>query len=379
MALGGHFWHHGVEPASGIGYWYTSFLQGPYYRKYDQDWGNGLSLYGLATHVKYTGEWELPERHWDVVERIFQWFTVTDDWEWMRASNSPHGYGTGAGDCQNATYAAAVAYAKLAKGVGRQPEYHYGLYTAARTALLSLNRFAYNDFGLSHNFKSEHSLVLGFREGDGFLEGELEGYPWNATSNISAYGVQSETFDLFMASAPDAVRNYEQVFEKNFPQWINGDFHYGTQTIYQGNSGMITLPHIYLRARLGSESFATLSEYLAGARTNRAFWWIAPPVIAEILSRRGDDVRVMEWERAAFLGGTIEPTENDDRRKLTLLMDNGTTGTNTVSIRLPRRPWRFEINGGPVPLTDSSFEAGTLHLKLRRPGENTIEIIYPRR
>lgn len=378
-ALGGHFWHSAREPASGLEYWYTSSLQGPYYKKYDQDWGNGLALYGLFTYVKFSGDWQLPEKHWDVVERIFRWFTVTDDWEWMRASNSAHGYGTGAGDCQNATYAAAVAYTKMARETQRQAEYHYGLYTVARAAVSSLTRFAYGDFGVANQFKSANSVVVGFHEGEGFLEGELDGYPWNATSNISGYGVQSENFDLLLSSAPDAVRNFEQIFEKNFPHWLNGEHNYGSKTLYQGNSGMITLPHIYLRALLGGDSVAMLVDLLTSARTNKAYWWIAPPVIAEVLTRRADGIVVTEWERAVFLGGKVEPTDNDDRRKLTLYLDNGTTGTNRVSVKLPRRPFKFEINGGPVPLTDGQFEDGELKLRLRRPGENVITVIYARK
>lgn len=381
-ALGGHFWQHGQERFSGLDYWYTSYLQGPYFKKFDQDWGNGLSLYGLQTYVKYTSDWRLPANNWPVVERIFAWFTVSDDWEWMRASNSTFGHGTGAGDGQNATYAAAIAYTKLAKGAGRQAEYHYGLYTLARTAILSISRFAYSDFAVANNFKGEHSLVLGFHEGQGFLEGELEGYPWNVTSNISANGIQPETYDFFMASGQDALRNYEQIFEKNFPEWVDGNYSYPYKTLYQGNSGYITLPHIYLRSRLGGDSFATLNEYLERARTNNYLWWISPPVIGEISAKKADGVMVTEWENAAFGGGRIEPLdseEHDGRFKLTLNVDNPENSANTIQIRLPRRPHQFDINGGPVPLTDSQFEDGTLSLKVRRPGNNTIMVIYSER
>ncbi len=376
-ALGGHFWNHKVEPFSGLGYWYTSFVQGPYFKKYDQDWGNGLALYGLATFIKYTGNWKVPADHWEAVERIFSWFTVTDDWEWMRASNSPHGHGTGSGDCQNATYAAALSYAKLARGAGRTSDYHYGLYTLARTALIGLNRFAYNDFAASNGCKGDHSRVLGFHEGKGFLEGELDGYPWNVTSNISGNGIQTENHDFYMANAQDALRNFEQIFEKNYPHWMDGTHEYGEETLYRGNSGYITLPHIYLRARLGGDSFATLNEYLERARSNDYLWWLAPPVIAEVINKKADGVVVTEWENAAFLGGSIEELEeDDDRRRLTVRLVNRTDQPNNISIRLPRKPHRFDINGGPVPLTDSSFENGELRLKLRRPGENVVTVIY---
>ncbi len=375
-ALGGHFWNSQTEPFSGLEYWYTSFLQGPQFKKYDQDWGNGLSLYGLETYVKYSGNWKLALDNWDAVERMFTWFTVTDDWEWMRASNSAHGHGTGAGDGQNATYAAAAAYAKLARGAGRQEDYHYGLYTLARTAIIGLNRFVYNDFAASNGFKGSHSVVLGFHEGQGFLEGELDGYPWNATSNISGNGIQTENHDLYMTYAQDALRNYEQVFEKNYPQWMDGQFNYPYKTLYQGNSGYITLPHIYLRARLGGDSFATLSEYLDRARVNPYLWWLAPPVIAEVINKKADGVVVTDWDKSAFLGGKIEATENEDRRSVTVRVDNKGGELSTVSIKLPRKPHRFDINGGPVPLTDSQYDNGELKLKVRRPGENVITVIY---
>lgn len=375
-ALGGHFWNSQIEPFSGLEYWYTTFLQGPYFKKYDQDWGNGLSLYGLETYVKYTGNWKLPADNWDAIERMFAWFAVTDDWEWMRASNSAHGHGTGAGDGQNATYAAAVAYAKLARGTERQADYHYGLYTLARTAIVGLNRFAYNDFAASNGFKGDHSVVLGFHEGQGFLEGELDGYPWNATSNISGNGIQTENHDLYMTYAQDALRNYEQIFEKNYPQWMDGQFSYPYKTLYQGNSGYITLPHIYLRARLNGDSYATLNEYLDRARVNPYLWWLAPPVIAEIINKKADGVVVTEWDTAAFLGGKIEQTANEDRRSVTVRVSNAPGNTVTVAIRLPRKPHRFDINGGPVPLTDSQYENGELRLKVRRPGENVITVIY---
>ncbi len=376
-ALGGHFWNKKTEPQSGLDYWYTYFIQGPYYKQYDQDWGNGLALYGLSTYVKYTGNWQLPAENWEAVERIFSWFTVTDDWEWMRASNSAHGHGTGAGDCMNATYAAAVAYTKLARAAGRTADYHYGLYTLARTALPALNRFAYNDFAASNGFKEDNSMVLGFHEGKGFLSGELNRYPWNVTSNISGNGIQTENFDLYMANAQDALRNYEQIFEKSYPQWMNGKFTYPFDTLYKGNSGYITLPHIYLRARLGGDSFATLTEYLEQAHANNYLWWLAPPVVAEIATKKTDGVVILDWDNGAFLGARLEEVPDDDeRRKLTLRLDNKSENPNTVAIRLPTRPHRFDINGGPVPLTDSLFENGELKLKLRRPGENVVTVIY---
>ncbi len=48
----------------------------------------------------------------------------------------------------------------------------------------------------------------------------------------------------------------------------------------------------------------------------------------------------------------------------------------TVTLSLPRHPTKVTINDGPVPLTDSRFADGQLTLKLRRPGMNTVTVIY---
>jgi hypothetical protein len=236
-ALHGHFWMDHEEPLSGLKYWWTYFIEGPYFQKFDQDWGNGLSLYGLYTYIKYSGDWRLAGENWESIERIFAWFSVTDDWEWMRASNGAHGHGTGAGDCENTAYAAALSYAKLARGCNRMPEYQYGLYASARAAVFMLNRFSYTEFARSTGFAGQDDYIVGFHEGLVFLNGELNAYPWNITSVISFNGIQPENFTFLLKYAPETLRAYEHVFEKSYPRWAEGDFKYPFSTLYKNNSG----------------------------------------------------------------------------------------------------------------------------------------------
>jgi hypothetical protein len=366
-------WQESVEPLTGMKFWWNYFIEGPYFDRYDQDWGNGLALYGLYNYVKYTGDWELVAKNWEPIERMFTWFTVTDDWEWMRASNGVHGHGTGAGDCMSATYAAALSYAKLAQGAGRTEDASYGMYVAARAAVPALNRFAYNAFADENGFKENHSVVVGFHEGKGFLAGELDRYPWNATSNISGNGVQPENFDLYRKFAPQLLRDYEHTFEGAYPNWMDGTYKYPFATLYRDNSGYITLPHIYLRARLKLDSFGTLSDLLDRARHNSHLWWLAPTVIAEVLMNKLD-ITVADWGRCAFLGGEVTRTERN-RGKVEASFDNKYP-PDVVEFAMERPPIKLEVNGGPVPLTDSKFEEGRLRIRLRRPGRNTVTFIY---
>jgi hypothetical protein len=372
MLQSSSLFHEYTEPLSGLKAWWTYYIEGPYFDRYDQDWGNGLTLYGLYTWAKYTGNWDLIAQHWSAIEQMFSWFIVTDDWEWMRCSNGLHGHGTGAGDCASVSYVAPLAYTRLAKNVGRTEDYHYGLYLSSRAAVFLLNRFAYNEFGEENGLKEANSMVLGFHEGAGFLVGELDSYPWNVTSNISGNGVQPDNFDLYLKYAPDLLRKYEQVFASAYPNWMDGKYIYPVQTLYRNNSGYITLPHIYLRARLHTDTQDTLIEFIQKAQSNKYLWWLSPPVISEVMNLN-NDIYVADWGRCAFGGASL--TRDKHHTKVQITLDNK-FAPDMVEIHFPRRQYQLTINGGPVPLTDSSFEAERLKVKLRRPGQNVIEITY---
>ena len=368
-------WHQTTEPLSGLPYWWTYYIEGPYFSRFDQDWGNGLALYGLHTAVKYTGQWELVLQEWDAIARMYSWYEVTDDWEWMRASNGEHGHGTGAGDCASASHVAAISYARLARNAGRTEDALYGTWQAARTAVFLLNRFAYNPYAQEHGFKQGQSLVLGFHEGRGFLVGELDAYPWNATSVISGNGVQPENFDLYVKYAPEMLREYGQTFEQAYPNWADGTFKYGRPTLYRDHSGYITLPHIYLRARLRTEGFPALQALVNSARANTHLWWLAPPVLAEVMGLRFDGY-VADWGRCGFLGAEVERAEGQGRRRRVELRFDNRFAPDTVEVVLPRRPGFVQINDGPVPLTDSKYADGRLQLRLRRPGLNKVVVVF---
>ncbi len=367
-------WQKAVEPFSGIEYWWTYFIEGPFFGRFDQEWGNGLALYGLHTAVKYTGQWELVLQNWEAIDRMFSWFAATDDWEWMRASNGEHGHGTGAGDCASVSYVGPLSYAKLARNAGRTDDYCYGLYAASRAAVFLLNRFAYNPFATENGLKDDKSIVIGFHEGMGFLSGEMDGYPWNATSAISGNGVQPENFDLYLRHAPELLREYERTFEQAYPGWADGTHKYPRRTIYRDNSGYITLPHIYLRTRLGMDSADQLAALVRGAAPNRHLWWLAPPVLAEIIGLRLD-AYVSDWGRCAFLGGEGRREADTKRRRVELRFENRIP-PDVVEITISRRPFQVQINDGPVPLTDLKYADGKLTLRLRRPGTNTVVMYF---
>ena len=56
-------WPTWKEPFSGLEVSWTYDLEGPLYGRYDQEWGNGLSLYGLYKYCQFTGDWKLIKKN----------------------------------------------------------------------------------------------------------------------------------------------------------------------------------------------------------------------------------------------------------------------------------------------------------------------------
>ena len=171
---------------------------------------------------------------------------------------------------------------------------------SARAALLALNRFAYNDFAQQNAFKEEQSSRSVSTKGRGFLVGELNRYPWNVTSNISGNGVQPENFDLYLKSTSrSCCALMSATLKRRIRSGATAAIRYPFPTKYQNNSGYITLPHIYLRARLGMDSPEILTQHLDSARKN------LPLVARAARGRRGDQPRnsvyFTDWGRCAFM------------------------------------------------------------------------------
>jgi len=350
-------WPQYVEPFSGLSVSWTYDLQGPYYDSYDQEWGNGLSLYGLCKYSQYSGDWTLVRRRVEMIEKIWSWFIHTDDWAWMRCSNARHGHGTGAGDCSLAAFSGAWAYAKMARQIGPPMRTEEGLYLLARSAVPLLARFHYTPWAQEEDWIESEEMVLGFHEGEGFLRGRLDGYPWDVTSLISGNGIHPEAMSFLLEYAGPQLEQYVKTFEQHYPEWDNGNYSYPSKTLYEGNSGYITMPHLYLRSRMGWPA-ASLEQSLERAKTNRAMWWVAPPALAELNTGRSG-VLLTRWEPAALREARMTGSEvNLDF----LVMRKGTQ----VGLRLEHPPKICWVNGKPY--SQWTYDRDSKEFLLKSPG-----------
>jgi len=364
--LQGNCWPSYVEPFSGLEVAWTYALEGPYYEAYDQEWGNGLSLYGLYKHCQYSGNWHFLIRQWENVERIWSWFVRTDDWAWMRCANARHGHGSGAGDCSLAAFSGAWAYAKMADRMGRRRPSEEGRYILARMAVPLVARFAYTPWAREQKWVAPDELVLGFHEGEGFLRAGLDGYPWNATSLISGNGIHPETIEFLLQYAGSELEWYAETFDKHYPDWADGKHAYPFETLYQGNSGYITMPQLYLRSRLGWPA-ERLTGALEQAKTNRAMWWVAPPALGELIGGRSGVV-LTRWEPATLREARLEGAQ------LRLALDNPVGRRLTLGLRMEQKPQACQVNDRLHSVWQYNEESKELVLRQLPNGELNIQV-----
>lgn len=332
-------WQEHVEPFSGLNVFWTYDIEGPFYSQYDQEWGNGLSLYGLCKYAQYSGNWSFLAQNWDGIRKMWSWLTKTDDWVWMRSANASHGHGTGAGDCSLAAFSGAWAYAKISEQLGFQGEVQEGRYFMARAAVPLIARFQYNEYAQQHGWTEANQLIIGFHEGEGFLTGALDRYPWDATSIISGNGIHPEAMDFLLKYAKGDLERYVQTFETHYPHWADGAHDYGFSTLYHGNSHYITMPHLYLRARLGWTE-ERLLQALEQTRANTALAWVAPPAVNELIAGR-KGVILTRWEPSRLTEARLEDS--------TLFLKGETPPGSPLNlkIQLPTRPIALHYNDAP--------------------------------
>lgn len=362
-------WHPWEEPFSGLRTWYTYTIEGPAFDLYDQEWGCGLGLYALALHAMVEGDWDLMRSNRDWLDLMWTWWQVTDDWGWLRSSNGFHGHGTGAGDCSCANYAGVLGRARLMEGIGDIAARDEALYLLARAALMLTARFPLTDWARGRGLIAATEIPVGFHEGEGYLTGDVTDYPWTATSMISGNGIQPEVIDLLLERVPEHLRRYEEEMLRAHPNLFEGDHDYGRPTLYRGNSGYITLPHLYVQARLGT-SEEQVRQWLRSAQTNDHLWWLAPTVLAE-MAGRPTDFWLLRWTPARLDGAQAAPDGSVQVRF------TATHSPFRWSAHAGRRPSRVLINDFEIGQWSWDETAQRLTVETDLTGQLDFEVEFP--
>jgi hypothetical protein len=222
----------------------------------------------------------------------------------MRNANANHGHGTGAGDCSLASYAGLLGEAHIWAALGEDERRDEALLLLARTAVSITSRFGLTEWARAEGLIGPQDVAIGFHEGEGYLTGSLSGYPWNVTSMLSGNGVQPEAHDMMLERVPAQYARLEREVLQANPTIFDGEADYGQPTLYEGNSGYITLPHLYAQARLGTPMH-TLRDWLESAHPNQHLWWQAPTTLAEIAAR-DNGFTLSAWSPARLVDGWMD-------------------------------------------------------------------------
>lgn len=340
-------WQQEAEPFSGHEYVWTYALTGPPPNEYrlDIEWGNALPLYGLQKYAQYTGDWDFVRATLPAVARVFAYLDLGDDWAWMTTVNGDMGYSTGTGDPLAANYAGHVACLRMARAIGDRDAEEFFAYRAARVAVPAVARLWYTDWARERGFIPDNAVVLGFWERSTFTHSVLDETaqnPWGPTSFLSGDGILPEFFALLDAYARPALERFEREYAAGYPHWADGSYQYQFDAIYGGNSIYVTFPHIYARALLG-EPAGRLWGYVDSAVGNRGTgFWVAPNVLAELLSRDAPLV-MTEWQPAAYRDGFV--AEDGKTAVLQFATGRATRWAFSATVRDSFEPQKVILNG----------------------------------
>jgi hypothetical protein len=367
-------WREQTEPFTGLNYWWTYKIDGPQGQALDIEWGNMLPVYGLYKYCQFTGDWAFAQTRWNRVKEVLRFTNYADDWAWMTNANGDMGYSTGTGDPLTAAFAGQVAALKLARALGDTTSETELAVRAARVMVPAVARLWFTDWARAQGYISSTEQVLGFWERNGtFTTGNMSesaSDPWSSTNLLSGNGVIPEFFAaVHAASAGLALDTYEQRYATAYPNWANGAFVYPFTTTYGGNSVYVVFPHIYARHTLG-EATANLWGYVDSSQANRGTTsWIAPPVLAALLSRDTPLV-LTEWRPARLVDAVYDNATR--RATLDFSVTTPTNWTLTARCTGEPRPSALTIGGTAVPwaldgqtLTTTASVSGSFRVEVQ--------------
>lgn len=368
-----HAWSLRVEPFSGARYpvsfgWverHTETLG-------DVNSGVGALLYGVWAYARSSGDWKFVEDRWGLLRGALEYFLVENDWAYFTTGAREHS-GSSAIDMDGIAYEGVVAYAEMAKALGREDDEALGRFLMARLAVPTSIRWLgklWTQPGLDRSAWTK--IGVGFSEFAGFdFLPSREGGPDHASSelalSLSWVGQYPELYSLHRwALGDDFWRWFEYDYvEKKLVDW-RAD-HQGNRNNHAAN---ITA-HLYQRALLG-ESTQVLRDELVKQGT----WAMNPsgptarenaPFYAMLLGR-DFPVSLVSWGRAGLIAAQYDATTK--RGTLTFSADR----PEAVTLALQKRPLQVIVNGQETMLRFASGDA-VGHFEVPA-GKSNVELIF---
>lgn len=314
----------------------------------DMDWGNGLAVNGLQKYAQVFGEWAMVDRQFEFVHGALAYVEWSHDWAIMGESATEDGSAGFGCDMATAAYVGVVSAARLARVLGRAPDFTRYAALAAKLAVPLTVRLKFDAYAWEHELHCDRHFVNGFQETQLFQHNAATNNPdpWWLTCCYNGYGVHQELFDLVLQTARPETAEWAALVPQYFPHILDGErsYQYPYPTTHNGNSGYVTLHWFHARSLLGEDEETLLRELAHNRDTaGSGFYWMAPIVYAELMNRHSPVV-LSEWAPAAYVSGRYDPaTRTAD---LVFRLPAGKTAVIEAGVR--SLPTAVRVNGRPA-------------------------------
>lgn len=217
----------------------------------DVDYWQGLTLYGLYTHAKYSGDWDLMERNWPTIRSMFSYWEALNSWALMAPGAREAGEMYHA-DMGTAGYAGLVGFHRLAERLGTPYQRDLGAYLLAKNAVPSTAKFGFGKWVA----RLSHREYVAGRSSSGFGERWIASFPgvapdrsnfssgdvWWLTGCVGPLSVQIEALDLWLERAPDDAEQFQRDLRAQISD----------EELLRHDSRRV-IPHLMMRDFLGGE------------------------------------------------------------------------------------------------------------------------------
>lgn len=364
LALSPRVWYLRTEPFSGMKYMVSfAWIDRKMEILGDPNSGNGGTLYGLWAYARTSGDWDMIENNWDVVQGALRYFLVCHDWTMLQSGCREHTASSSV-DMDGAAYQGTAAFLQMATVLGKKDDAAVGRMLLSRLALSTVVRWRGMSW-VEPEKKQEQldSISLGLCENRGFdCMSVRNRSPHNAHGHISLslawIGESPMLYNLHLWGGGQnfwKMLEYEWL-ENKLPDWRKA--YPGTLCYHYS----IVMPHLYMRALLGEPQSSLRQELEKQVNKKGVKWFFAPderqaaeqaPFYA-LYWGMDFPVRIRNWS-----GAVLQFAEYIEKTKTAVIILNSKK-SDSIKFDLKLMPKHATING-KTPLA--------LNL-----GANTVEI-----
>ncbi|RPI62535.1 MAG: hypothetical protein EHM48_03930, partial [Planctomycetaceae bacterium] len=217
---------------------------------YDMEWYNGMNMAGLWNYAYYTDDPQadkLIKDRWPLIRKLNAYTDAYMDWSLSSSWTVARGEATWL-DGINYTYEGTLAFAAMARRLGKQDDADWGDYLSAK-----IEAFVYNCWKSAPYCEQYAPLPDAQTEcASGYYECRFPNYgeasAWSCGNY--AYLVREVLVMLNDMNKRDDIDAAMVRFGRNFPQWRRDPYQYGKASGYPGSDPRRTIHHYFLDPRL---------------------------------------------------------------------------------------------------------------------------------